>query len=224
MKRRQVLGVTLLIAGAMAVLGGSAATLADDEVITLRFSGANGEGDVHTDGIKKVAEELERLSGGTMKLELYLNSTLFAQDAEMEAIMTGDLDLCYTSSQWVAEYVDAAKMFTAMYLYNDVEHLDAVLNGDIGKALFKQVSDETGTFPLAAYYYGARDCLMRDGSKDYMTPEDMEGVVMREPNTEAWLFVGEALGANPVPLAFGEMYLSLQTGTIDAVENPLRLS
>lgn len=191
------------------------------EVITLRFSGSNGPGDTHTAGIEEVKRVLEEISGGTMKLDLYLSGTLFTQDAETEALMNGDLDLCYTSSQWIAEYVDEANMFTAMYLYNDVDHLNAVLNGEIGAELFETVAEKIGVYPLAAYYYGARDCLMVDGSKQYNTPEDMAGVAMRKPNTEAWLFVGEALGANPVPLAFGEMYTALQTNMIDAVANPL---
>ena len=108
-----------------------------------------------------------------MKLDLYLSGTLFSQDAETEALMNGDLDLCYTSSQWIAEYVDEANMFTAMYLYNNVDHLNAVLNGEIGAELFDTVAEKIGVYPLAAYYYGARDCLMVDGSKQYNTPEDM---------------------------------------------------
>lgn len=197
------------------------ASEAPAEVITLRFSGSNGPGDTHTAGIEEVKRVLEEISGGTMKLDLYLSGTLFSQDAETEALMNGDLDLCYTSSQWIAEYVDEANMFTAMYLYNSVDHLNAVLNGEIGAELFETVADKIGVYPLAAYYYGARDCLMVDGSKQYNTPEDMKGVAMRKPNTEAWLFVGEALGANPIPLAFGEMYTALQTNMIDAVANPL---
>lgn len=197
------------------------APAAPAEVITLRFSGSNGPGDTHTAGIEEVKRVLEEISGGTMKLDLYLSGTLFSQDAETEALMNGDLDLCYTSSQWIAEYVDEANMFTAMYLYNNVDHLNAVLNGEIGAELFDTVAEKIGVYPLAAYYYGARDCLMVDGSKQYNTPEDMKGVAMRKPNTEAWLFVGEALGANPVPLAFGEMYTALQTNMIDAVANPL---
>lgn len=197
------------------------APAAPAEVITLRFSGSNNPGDTHTAGIEEVKRVLEEISGGTMKLDLYLSGTLFSQDAETEALMNGDLDLCYTSSQWIAEYVDEANMFTAMYLYNDVDHLNAVLNGEIGAELFETVAEKIDVYPLAAYYYGARDCLMVDGSKQYNTPEDMKGVAMRKPNTEAWLFVGEALGANPIPLAFGEMYTALQTHMIDAVANPL---
>lgn len=199
----------------------AAAPEAPAEVITLRFSGSNNPGDTHTAGIEEVKRVLEEISGGTMKLDLYLSGTLFSQDAETEALMNGDLDLCYTSSQWIAEYVDEANMFTAMYLYNDVDHLNAVLNGEIGAELFETVAEKIDVYPLAAYYYGARDCLMVDGSKQYNTPEDMKGVAMRKPNTEAWLFVGEALGANPIPLAFGEMYTALQTNMIDAVANPL---
>lgn len=191
------------------------------ETKVIRFSSASGPGDTHTQGMYKLKETIEELSGGKIQMELYLNSTLYAQDAETEAIMSGDLDMCYVSSQWVAAYVEEANLFTAMYLYKDRDHLNAVLNGEIGAALFDTVAEQIGVKPLAAYYYGARDVMMRTSDKIYDTPEDFKGVLMRKPNTPEWLFVGEALGANPTPLAFGEMYTALQTGTIDAVANPL---
>jgi tripartite ATP-independent transporter DctP family solute receptor len=190
-------------------------------VITLRFSSASGPDDTHTKGMYKIKEVIEDLSGGQIKMELYLNSTLFAQDAETEAIMSGDLDMCYVSSQWVAAYVDEANMFTAMYLYKGADHLNKVLNGEIGKNFFQTVADKIGVLPLAAYYYGERNILMRSADKKIMTPKDLSGVIMRKPNTPEWLFVGEALGAKPTPLAFGEMYTAMQTGTVDACANPL---
>lgn len=214
---KKTLGMLLCVVMVLALCSSAFA----DDVKVIRFSSASGPDDTHTQGMYKLKETIEELSGGKIQMDLYLNSTLFAQDAETEAIMSGDLDMCYVSSQWVAAYVDEANLFTAMYLYKDVDHLNAVLNGEIGQKLFDTVAEQIGVKPLAAYYYGGRDILMRKADKDIMSPADLKGIVMREPNTPEWLFVGEALGANPTPLAFGEMYTALQTGTIDAVANPL---
>jgi len=73
---------------------------------------------------------------------------------------------------------------------------------------------------LAPIYYGTRQLNLRDVRK-VNTPSDLKGVKLRMPGSREWLFLGEALGATPTPLAFGEVYMGLRTGTIDAQDNPL---
>ena len=74
--------------------------------------------------------------------------------------------------------------------------------------------------PLATAYLGTRQVMLRE-DKNVMTPADLKGVKLRMPASKEWLFLGEALGATPTPLAFGEVYLALKTGTIDGQDNPL---
>jgi TRAP-type C4-dicarboxylate transport system substrate-binding protein len=69
-------------------------------------------------------------------------------------------------------------------------------------------------------YLGRRQVNLR-GDKEIKTPADMAGIKLRMPGTEAWLFLGTALGANPVPVAFTEIYTALQTGAVDGQDNPL---
>ncbi len=193
----------------------------DKEEILLRFStSATGES-ITVQAMEVFKKEIEESTEGQIKIEIYHSSSLFAQDAEMEAVMTGNLDMATGGVSWLSAYVPELSMLSAAYIYESVEHQDAVLNGEIGKSLFGEVADITGVLPLAAWYGGARQLSLRMASPEIHTPEDMKGVILRMPNSADWLFLGEALGASPTPMAFAEIYTSLSTGTIDAQDNPL---
>ena len=73
---------------------------------------------------------------------------------------------------------------------------------------------------LTVMYLGRRQVNLR-GDKEIKTPADMAGIKLRMPGTDAWQFLGSALGASPVPMAFTEVYTGLQTGAIDGQDNPL---
>jgi TRAP-type C4-dicarboxylate transport system substrate-binding protein len=86
--------------------------------------------------------------------------------------------------------------------------------------MFKLVHDKMDITPLATAYLGTRQLNLRD-ARSVKTPADLKGVKLRMPGSKEWLFLGEALGATPTPLAFGEVYLGLKSGTIDGQDNPL---
>ncbi|MEG1602447.1 MAG: DctP family TRAP transporter solute-binding subunit [Cloacibacillus sp.] len=167
-----------------------------------------------------VKPELEKLSGGTLSLEIFDSSKLFSQDDELPAVIKGNATMCYTDATWLADYMPSMKMMAAGYLFSDRAHMDKVLNGALGKKMFADVAKKVGVRPLGAYYIGARHIAMRN-AKIITKPEDLKGVKLRTPNSSAWLSLGKALGANPVPIAFSELYTALQTGTVDGLENPL---
>jgi TRAP-type C4-dicarboxylate transport system substrate-binding protein len=86
--------------------------------------------------------------------------------------------------------------------------------------LKKITEDRLGVKLLSVMYLGRRQVNLRI-EKEIKTPADLAGVKLRMPGTEAWLFLGQALGANPLPVAFTEIYTALQTGAIDGQDNPL---
>ena len=114
----------------------------------------------------------------------------------------------------------STSMFSAGYIFKDLDHMNRVLNGQIGKELFEEVAKKVGVRPLASYYIGSRTINLKN-PKPAMTPNDLRGVKLRMPNSEAWLMLGKALGANPTPVAFSELYTALATGTVDGQDNPL---
>ena len=148
------------------------------------------------------------------------NSTLFKQGTELDAIARGNLEMSITSAQELAVFFPEFSIFTAGYLHRDAAHQVAVFNSDIMKPFKAKVEKELGVKLLSVMYLGRRQVNLRSDKK-VMTPEDLKGVNLRMPGTDAWQFLGKALGANPTPMAFTEVYTALQTGAVDGQDNPL---
>lgn len=165
-------------------------------------------------------DELTKSSGKQLDLQINLNASLFKQGAEAAAMARGNLELATLSAQDIAKIVPEFSIFTAGYVIRDPAHLSKVHSGPIGAEMAKLVSEKMDVTILAPLYLGTRQVNLRD-VKSVRTPADLKGVKLRMPGSKEWLFLGEALGATPTPLAFGEVYLGLKTGTIDGQDNPL---
>ncbi len=165
-------------------------------------------------------ENLEKAAPGEFDVQIHLNASLFKQGTEPAAMARGNLEMSAISAQDIAKIVPEFSIFTAGYIIRDPDHQQKVFNGPIGAEVFKPVIQKLEVTPLATAYLGTRQVMLRD-DKNVMTPADLKGVKLRMPASKEWLFLGEALGATPTPLAFGEVYLALKTGTIDGQDNPL---
>ena len=128
-----------------------------------------------------------------------------------------------TSPQELAQIIPEWSIFTAGYLLKDAEHQKKVFEAPFMEPMKKKVEDKLGVKLLTVMYLGRRQLNLRfsKAQKDVQTPDDLKGVKLRMPGTDAWQFLGRALGANPVPVAFTEVYTALQTGAIDGQDNPL---
>lgn len=155
--------------------------------------------------------------------EPHWNATLFKQGTELEAIARGNLEMSITSAQELATLIPAWSIFSAGYLLRDADHQKKVFASSIMDGMKKDVEDQLGVKLLTVMYLGRRQLNLRmsKADKTVKTPADLNGVKLRMPGGDAWLFLGKALGANPVPVAFTEVYTSLQTGAIDGQDNPL---
>lgn len=190
------------------------------EKIELKYTVPSVPTDLHTQAMKVFKDKLEELAPGRFNTLLFDSGSLFAQGVDLDALQRGNAEMTYVSFQLIADNIPEYSLFTAGYLFQSPEHYRAVLDSDIGKEFKQKVSDEMGIQLLDVCYLGTRQMNLRT-VKDVKTPADLAGVKLRMPSSDAWLFLGKALGANPAPLPFGEVYLALQTGTIDAQDNPL---
>jgi len=209
----------------VAMTAAPAITMAADEAaaeepVLLRFSSQSVPADHHTQAIYKFEELVEASSDGSIQVEVFDSGSLMDQNAEQTALLRGDIDMAYTSSQWLSERVPAASIVGVPYMITDVDHLYAVMDGQVGQDIFAAAIDEAGVRPLTSLYLGTRQLNLKDVGT-IMTPADLEGVKLRVPDSPSWIAMGEALGANPTPVAFSELYLALQTGTVDGQDNPL---
>lgn len=202
---------------------GTTSAAATDEVgdpINLVFSISAVPTDAHGAAQKVFKETLEEISGGNITVECYDSGTLYGQDTETDALKNGDVDLIYSSASWLTDGSPWISMFTAGYVFQSYEHMTTVMNGEIGQEVFQKVAEEQGILPLGCYYLGTRQVSLT-ADKAVITPEDLNGVNLRMPNSDAWVFLGTAMGANPTPIAYNDLYLALQTGTVDGQDNPL---
>ncbi len=165
-------------------------------------------------------DELDKTAPKQFDMQINLNASLFKQGAEPAAMARGNLELSAISAQDIAKIVPEFSIFTAGYIIRDPDHLHKVHTGPIGTEMAKLVSDKMDITILAPLYLGTRQINLRE-AKNVKTPADLKGIKLRMPGSKEWLFLGEALGATPTPLAFGEVYLGLKTGTIDGQDNPL---
>jgi TRAP-type C4-dicarboxylate transport system substrate-binding protein len=124
------------------------------------------------------------------------------------------------SAQELAEFFPEFSIFSAGYLHRDAEHQKRVFAADLFKPFKQMTEDKLGVKLLSVMYLGRRQLNLRT-DKRINTPEDLAGVKLRMPGADAWMFLGRALGANPTPVAFTEIYTALQTGAVDGQDNPL---
>lgn len=209
----------LTSAAALGISAISFASLAQGKTV-LRISTPAVPDDWHAKMWTVFKENLEKSAPGEFDVQINLNASLFKQGAEPAAMARGNLELATVSAADIAKLVPAFSIFTAGYVVRDPAQQQKIFNGPIGAELFKAVSDKMDITPLATVYLGTRQVNLRE-PRQVRTPADLKGVKLRMPGSKDWLFLGEALGATATPLAFGEVYMGLKTGTIDGQDNPL---
>ncbi|RYX92417.1 MAG: DctP family TRAP transporter solute-binding subunit [Comamonadaceae bacterium] len=207
-------------ASALALAGAIAPAAHAQSKVVLRVSTPAVPDDWHAKMWTVFKESLDKSAPGEFDVQINLNASLFKQGTEPAAMARGNLELSSISAFDIAKLVPEFSIFTAGYIIRDPDHQQKVFNGPIGTELFKLVADKMEVTPLSTVYLGTRQVNLRD-VKNVKTPADLKGVKLRMPGSKEWLFLGEALGATPTPLAFGEVYLGLKTGTIDGQDNPL---
>lgn len=158
--------------------------------------------------------------GTDFEFQPFFNSTLFKQGAELVAVQRGNLEMAMLPPSDFAKQAPEFDILGAAYVIRDAAHLNAVFDSDVGEEFRQIARDRLKVEILAPAYYGARHVNLK-GDKKINRPEDLAGVKLRMPGGESWQFLGKAIGANPVAIDYAEVYTALQTGAIDAQDNPL---
>ncbi|TRD16249.1 TRAP transporter substrate-binding protein DctP [Palleronia caenipelagi] len=214
--RRATLSL-MMAAGTLALGAGSA--FAEDK-IQLRLATSGSDTDQRS---VAMAEVFAPMVAEFADYEPSYNGTIFAQGTELDAISRGNLEMSITSAQELAQFFPEFSIFATGYVHQDAAHQVAVFNDELMEPFKQKTEDELGVKLLSVMYLGRRQLNLRAPKDELtvMTPEDMAGVNLRMPGTDAWQFLGKALGASPTPMAFAEVYTGLSTGSIDGQDNPL---
>jgi TRAP-type C4-dicarboxylate transport system substrate-binding protein len=189
--------------------------LAQDKPV-LKFSAVFSEQDIRANMVKSLAADVS----GNFKLEPFYGGTLFKQGTELVALQRGNLQMGNIAPQDISNQVPEWSVLTSAYLFRDAAHLSAFFSSETGAEFKKMASEKLGIHILGPTYFGARQVGLTINKK-ISTPADMSGVKLRMPGGDAWQFLGSAIGANPTPMAYAEVYTGLQTGAIDGQDNPL---
>lgn len=205
-----------LLAAAGMVLAGMAGAWAQEK-IELIFPDVNPPDVARSVAMTEIfAKEI----GPDFELKPFFNGTLFKQGTELVAVQRGNAQIALLPPSDFAAQASEFDLLGAAYVIRDAAHLKAVFDGEVGELYRKIGRDKLGVEILSPAYYGTRHVNLR-GDKEIKTPADMAGIKLRMPGGESWQFLGESLGANPVPIAYAELYTALQTGAVDGQDNPL---
>lgn len=164
------------------------------------------------------AEEIKKRTDGRYAIEVYPASSLGKESDINEGLGLGTVDIIYTGQLFAGRFYGPIAIGGAPYMFRDFEHWKKYRDSDLFAELARGYEEETGNHVVALTYYGERQTT---SNKPIRTPEDMKGLKIRVPDAPLYKMFPEAVGANATPIAFAEVYLALQTGTVDAQENPL---
>jgi tripartite ATP-independent transporter DctP family solute receptor len=170
----------------------------------------------NTVAMDKFAELLKEKSGGKMSLKMYHAGTLGSQPDAIEQVRAGALEIGNFNMGPIGPIAPAANVVSLPFIFKDTAHMWRVLEGKAGDMINEGLA-EKGMIALAWYDAGARSFY--DSKKPIMTPADVVGLKVRVMNNDLYSGMISALGGNPSPMAFAEVYQSLKTGVVDGAEN-----
>ena len=171
----------------------------------------------HTESLW-AAEQIKARTNGRYEIQVYPASQLGKEADINQGLTLGTVDMIISGSSFAAREYAPIGVTYYPYIFRNPEHLIAYTKSDVFKRLAAGYEEESGHHIAAVTYYGTRHTT---ANKPIKTCADLQGVKMRVPDVPAYLAMPQACGANTAPIAFAEVYLALQNGTVDAQENPL---
>ena len=204
---------TVIATVALAAMG-----VASAQVKTIKFANQNSAGHPIVQGMEKFKEIVEKNSGGKLKVNIFPGGTLGSDQANVSAIQGGSLEMASMNSGIFASQVKEFGVFDFPFMFATTKEADAVVDGTFGKKMHAKL-EEKGLIGLAYYELGFRH--ITNGKRAINKVSDIEGLKLRvipNPINVDWV---KALGANPTPLPFPELYAALEQGAVDGQENPI---
>ncbi len=186
----------------------------------LQFSTAGRPNDPDTIAMNAWADYIE--ANSDLEVNVFDSASLIEQGRQAQALGRGTVDAAYMSPAWVSQQVPIWGVLETPYLLTGPDHVCAFRQSNLFDQMVAEVEAEMSLVLLDAAYQGTRTLNLRE-QRDVQTPEDLNGLTIRVVPSPSNILMGEGLGGAPTPVPFSELYLALQTGTVDAQENPLTL-
>ena len=198
--------------------GGGAASSSGGDDVTLRLAHSYTETQPqHRCGAKVIADEVAKADAG-VKVEIFPASQLGGDADRIASVVSGDIDMDIQGASALGAVHQPVAVLDATYAFDDSDHLARYFDGDASNTLLQGFESATGVHTLGAWSAGMRQFT---ANKPIRKPADLDGLRMRFPNSPQFLMNAKALGADATEVAFEELFLALQQGTVDGQENPI---
>ena len=206
-----------LAAGAALALSLGTATLAQAQT-KLKWAHVYETSEAYHTQSVWAAEEIKKRSNGKFDIQVFPASTLGKETDINQGLQLGTVDMIISGPSFAARSYPRFGIAYYPFIFRDGEHLLAFAKSGVFKEMVDDFRAKTGVQVTAYTYYGARHTTAQ---KAFTNCEGMKGIKIRVPDVPAYTATPKACGANPTPIAFAEVYLALQNGTVEAQENPL---
>lgn len=193
--------------------GGDAAAT---QKLTLAHS-YNEDQPQHRCGAQVIADEVAAADVG-LEIEIFPSSQLGGDADRIASVASGDIDIDIQGASALGAVYEPISVLDSAYAFDDAEHLARFMASDASGTVTEAFEEQTGVHTLGAWSAGARQFT---ANKPIRTPEDLDGLRMRFPGSPQFLMNAKALGAEATEVAYEELYLALQQGTVDGQENPI---
>jgi TRAP-type transport system periplasmic protein len=187
--------------------------------LTLKLGHLANEENIWHKAAVKFGEELSALTDGRIEVQVFPNESLGKEMDLINGMQLGTADMTITGES-LQNWAPMAALLAVPYAYASLEDMDSVAGGEIGDKIEAEIVEKAQVRPVAYFARGPRNLT---SNRPITKPEELNGLKLRVPNVPLFVDVWQTLGAQPTPMAFSEVFTSLQNGTIDAQENPLAL-
>jgi tripartite ATP-independent transporter DctP family solute receptor len=214
LSRFTTFAMTLALPGLL-LLGQPA--MAEVRPFTLKFAAQNQIGHPQVQGMEKFAELVDRKSAGKISVKLFPGGVLGGDLQTLSAMQGGTVELSVLNAGLLASLSKDFALVDLPFLFESPKQADAVMDGPFGKALADQLP-EKGLVGLGCWELGFRN--LSNSRRAVSSVDDIAGLKVRVVQTPVLIDLFAALGANPVPMPFPEVYTALEMKTVDGQENP----
>ena len=211
---KKIIISSLLAAGALALTFPAAA----QDAMKLKLGHVAPTDEPYHQAAEKFAELVNKNTGGAVQIQIFPNSLLGGQRELLEGLQLGSVDITLTTAAVLSSFLPKTQVIELPFMFRDREHVYKVVDGPLAKEIYD--GDEKKKMKVIdTWENGFRN--ITNNVRAIEKPEDMKGVKIRVMENKMYIEMFKALGANPTPMARGELFTGLQTKVVDGQENPL---
>lgn len=202
-----------------ALLTSLVACVESEKKIVLKCGGIQAAEDICTEAMKKMGDIVKEKTGGTLELQIFPAAQLGNATSQIEAVGIGSQDMFVDAGSFVATFVPDKIAETMFFVFENEEHYKNYLDSDLNKKMEEEFGKKQGTRIIANNWLRVPRSM--SSKKQINSIDDLTGLKMRVPDIKSYLESANALGIKPTQIAWGETYLALKQGVVDACESPM---